>query len=210
MESETAITHTINTATGRRDQCFSPSPAYSGNPSITQMTTMGAMRRSGVSRCGGARREDRVDPKKRHIRLGHGLDNRRIGRTAGADGAKEKGARHDRQNDGRGESDIFPRCVGNEGHAVFVDFRFILLQVGASTHQAAGHRPLIDAEAKNHPHMHADQRDQNSRNDENVQCEKAREGRGPDNGAAEHDSEPASAPIQGTLPMMDAPIPRPQ
>jgi hypothetical protein len=46
---ETAVTVTIKTATGLRDQCFSPSPAYNGSGSIMQIATMGAMRRIGDS-----------------------------------------------------------------------------------------------------------------------------------------------------------------
>ena len=93
MPRVTAMTETISTATGRRDQCFSPSPATSGSSSMAPMMRTGAMNRAGVSRLGGQIGEDRVDPEEGEVGLGRGLDDGGIGLAGGAEGAEEEARR---------------------------------------------------------------------------------------------------------------------
>ncbi len=58
--------------------------------------------------------------------------------------------------------------------------------VGGLADDAAGHRPFVDAEVKNHPHVDGDESEQKAGNDEDVQREEARERWSADDGAAEH------------------------
>ena len=56
---------------------------------------------------------------------------------------------------------------------VFFGELMVLAHVGVFADEAAGHGPLVDAEAQNHPDVQADEREQDAGDDEDVQREEA-------------------------------------
>ena len=84
------------------------------------------------------------------------------------------------------KNDVFPDGVWNERHAIFFDEFLILGGIGGALDEAAGHRPVVDAELQNHEEMHADEGDQQSGNDENVESKEARERGTGNDGSTEH------------------------
>ncbi len=62
----------------------------------------------------------------------------------------------------------------------------VLADIRALANQAARHRPLVDAQTQDHPHVYANAQQQNARNHEDMQREEARQRRPRDDRAAVH------------------------
>ena len=67
------------------------------------------------------------------------------GAPSGPLGPKINGAEHDAQRHQPGEDEVFADRIREEGHALFLEQRLILLIVGAFFHQLAGRRVFVDA-----------------------------------------------------------------
>ena len=102
--------------------------------------------------------EDGVDPEEGEVGLGRGLDDGGVGLARGAEGAEQERAGHDGKQNGRGEDGVLPCGVGNEGNAGLLGEFVVFLHVGLLADDAAGHGPVVDAEAQHHPEMQADER----------------------------------------------------
>ena len=118
-------------------------------------------------------RQDRVDPEEREIGFRRGLDDGGIGLSGGTERAEEESTGDDGEHDGRRKDRVLPYGVRHKGHAVLLDQLVIFALVSGFPHQAARHRPLIDAETQHHPHMQADAREQDAGNHEDMQREEA-------------------------------------
>src|SRR5579872_3855550 len=96
-------------------------------------------------------RSFRSEPEEGEVRLGDGLDDRRIGLAAGAVGPEDDGADADRGDHGGGEDQVLPERAGNEGDAVIVGELVVLGDVGVTADESSRHRPLVDAKLDDHP-----------------------------------------------------------
>jgi hypothetical protein len=115
---------TISTATGRRDQCFSPSPATSGSSNSAD-DDYGHNQQKGRFQTRRQERQDRVDPEEREIGFRRGLDDGGIRLSGGTERAEEERTGDDGEHDGRREDRVFPCGVRHKGYAVFGSARDI-------------------------------------------------------------------------------------
>lgn len=137
--------------------------------------------------------EDSKNPEEGEVGFRRCLDDGWIRLAGGAEGAEEEGTGNDGEHDCRSEDGVLPSGVRDEGYASFLGEGAVLLGVGGSTDDSAGHGPLVDTEAQNHPEMEADEHEEDARDDENVQSKESGKGGASDDGAAEHEiNEPAS------------------
>src|SRR5579883_2209676 len=136
---------------------------------------------------GGKQGEHGVEPEKEIIGAGSGLNKGGIGAPTGAKGAEIESARSDGQKNDSGKDKILPDGIRDKRHAILLEKFFVFGGISGAADDAAGHRPLIDAQLEDHQKMEADEGDEQAWDKENVQGEKAGE-RGPgDDGPTEHE-----------------------
>src|SRR5581483_5174933 len=92
-------------------------------------------RRNQNERCLHLRRqigEYGVNPEEEEIRLGYGLDDRRIGLTRRTIRSEDEGAHSHCSDHCTREDEILPEGAGNERNAVFMSEAVVLLYVGCT------------------------------------------------------------------------------
>ena len=155
--SVTAMTASIRTATGRRDQCFSPSPATQRQQ---QHGADGDDRRDEHDRrfqAGWQVGEDRVDPEEGEVGFRRGLDDGGVGLAGGTEGAEDQIAHAMTASMiAAAKMASFQAASGTKGMPVFFVELMIFASVGFLADEAARHRPVVDAEAQHHPDVQAD------------------------------------------------------
>ena len=81
----------------------------------------------------------------------------------------------------------FHTAYGTNGTPCFMRQLAIFLQVGGAPHDASRHGPLIDSEFQHHEQVHADESNQQSGDNKNVQREESRKRRARNDRPAEHE-----------------------
>ena len=160
MPSATADSRIVTTAIGRRFQLFSPSPAKNGSSIRKPRITTGPIRQRRRLHLRRQECQQGVEPLEEEIRLGNGLHDRRIGLSAGTVGTEHRSAQASTltmMNAAKIMS--FHTAYRHEGHAVLLRHLFVLLNVGRAAHQAARHRPLVDAQLQHHQQVYGDESD---------------------------------------------------
>src|SRR5262249_13798574 len=115
------------------------------------------------------------DPQEEKVRTRRGLYVRGIGLAARSKRAEEESAGGDGEQDDAREEDIPPNRIGHKRLAIAMDQFLILPQIRRPPDHSTWHGPLADSQFQHKKHMQADERDQQSRNDENMQCKEARQ-----------------------------------
>src|SRR5712691_10997120 len=88
--------------------------------------------------------------------------------------AEISGAENDAQQNKPAENQILANRFREERNAALLEFRFILLRVGFFLDLLAGDRVFVDPFRQHQPEVQADDRQNASRDDEDVQSEEAR------------------------------------
>ena len=185
--TETPTIRIVNTATGRRRQLFSPSPARNGSASSARMPMTGPTSSAKVSSSGGISASAAKIQRKKKSGLGTVSIIVGSGAPVGPKGPNQAEHADHGQRDESGEDHVLLERHGHERQTVLVNQLLILLQVGFPLDDPPGHRPLVDAEVDHHQEVDADQADQHAGDDEDVQREEARQRLAGDDRAAEED-----------------------
>ena len=142
--------------------------------------------------------QDRVDEEESEIRFRRSLNDGGIRLSAGTERAEKERTSDDAEQDSRRKDSVFPYGVRHKRHAVFLDQLVIFALIGGFPNQTSRHGPLIDAETQHHPNMHADTRQQNARDHEDVQCKEPGQRSSADDGAAQKSMHQQSADARHT------------
>src|ERR1700730_16020822 len=98
-------------------------------------------------------REYRVEPQEEEIGFGGSLNDRRIRLTSRSVGSEHGCANCNRGEDRRGEEGVLPHSSRYEWPAILLRQFVVFRQVRRATNDAARHRPFVDAELDDHPHV---------------------------------------------------------
>ena len=180
-------------ATGRRDQCFSPSPAISGNKSSPPTIATG---RNQQGRSLHLRRQEGqhgIEPEEEEVGTRHGLNDGRIRLAARAKGTEEEGAGHHGKQEDCRKDGVFPRGIGHEGNAGGFGQSRVIAVIIRLAHKTPRHRPFIDSQAQNHQQVQAHEGQQQSGNQEDVQRKEARKRGAADDRPAQQEMHHGSA-----------------
>src|ERR1035437_4950212 len=131
--------------------------------------------------------EDSKYPEEGEVGFRRCLDDGWIRLAGGAEGTEEEGTGNDGKHDRRRKDGVLPGSIRDEWYASFFGESGVLMGVGGSADDAAGHGPFVDTEAQNHPKMEADKHEEDAWDDENVQSKESGQGGASDDGAAKHE-----------------------
>src|SRR5271168_704744 len=118
-------------------------------------------------------RQHRIQPKEEEIWLRGSLNDRWVRLASRSVGSEHCCANGNRGEDRCGEESVLPHSSRYEWPAILLRQFVVFRKVRSATNNAARHRPFVDAELDDHPHMKARERQQHSRNNEDVKCEES-------------------------------------
>src|SRR5882757_8165341 len=121
-------------------------------------------------------RQYSVEPQEEEVRFRRSLNNRWIWLPSRSVRSEHCRANGNRGEDCRGEEGVLPHSSRHEWPAVLLCQFVVFREVCGATNDTTRHRPFVDAELDDHPYVKTRERQQHSRDNEDMKGEESGEG----------------------------------